>query len=100
MSKIFGSMTKSEILYEMSEGNPGAIDCMIRLLKHDEEAIFYIMFLDNMEIYGSKIYMIWNDCCNRDMTKFVETLQYLESGAVTKEEIHNNLNRVRAIPFI
>ena len=85
----------------MSEGNPGALTCMRKMLQTDPMAAFLdILYFDNMGIYGSKIYMLWDDCCGRDMSKFKETIKYLRSGAVSKEKIHENLNRVRAVPFI
>lgn len=98
--RITLNMNMSEMLSTMSEGNPGALICMMELLENDPMAILDILYFDSMGIYGSKIYMIWNDCCGRDMSKFKETIQYLRSGAVSEEEIHENLNRVRAKPFI
>ena len=70
------------------------------MIQNDPFALFDILFFDNMEIYGTKIYILWNDCCGRDMTKFKETIQYLKGGNVSKEAIHGNLSRLRAEPFI
>lgn len=98
--RITASMDMQEMLITMSEGNPGAQTCMMEMLQTDPMARLDILYFDSMGIYGSKIYMLWNDCCGRDMSKFEETIQYLRSGAVSKEEIHENLNRVRAVPFI
>lgn len=98
--RITASMDMKEMLITMSEGNPGALMCMMEMLQTDPMAILDILYFDSMGIYGSKIYMLWNDCCGCDMSKFKETIQYLRSGAVSEEEIHENLNRVRAFPFI
>ena len=98
--RITASMDMQEMLITMSEGNPGALTCMLEMLQTDPMALLDILYFDSMGIYGSKIYMLWNDCCGRDMSKLRETIQYLRSGAVSKEEIHENLNRVRAEPFI
>jgi hypothetical protein len=99
-TRITASMSTKEILIAMCDGNPGAITCMVQMLQNDPDAIFDILYFDTMDIYGSKIYKLWNDCCDRDMAKFKETIKYLQSGQVSKEEIHENLNRPRAIPFI
>ena len=82
--RITASMDMKKMLITMSEGNPGALTCMMEMLRTDPMALLDILYFDSMGIYGSKIYMLWNDCC----------------GAVSKKEIHENLNRVRAVPFI
>ena len=98
--RIKANMTMQDALIEMAEGNPGALTCMLEMLKSDSTALLDILYFDSMEIYGEKIYKLWNDCCNRDMDKFCETLKYLKSGKISKEEIQENLNSVYAKPFI
>ena len=100
MARINGKMTIQEIIITLSEGNPGAISCIMQMITTDPEAIFTLLFFDSMEIYGSKIYMLWNDCSGRDMAKFKETVKYLQSGKISKEEIHKNLDLPYAKPFI
>ena len=92
-------MSKMTLL-RMAEGNPGALTCMIEMINSYESALEDIEYLERLEIYGSKIYMLWNDCCGRDIAKLRKTLKYFKSGIITKSEIHENLNRIRAIPFI
>ncbi|MBE5812584.1 MAG: hypothetical protein E7314_02915 [Clostridiales bacterium] len=99
-TRITANMNIKEILITMCDGNPGALTCMMQMLQSDPLALFDILFFDTMEIYGEKIYMLWNDCCGRDMTKFKETIEYLKSGKISKEKIHENLNRPYAVPFI
>lgn len=78
----------------------GLMPGMVNMLNYNPMARLDILFFDTMEIYGSKIYMLWNDCCGRDMDKFNKTIQYIREGKVSKEKVHENLNRVRAEPFI
>lgn len=99
-TRITASMTKAEAIYTMADGNFGAATCMLQMFQHSETALLDILFFDKMEIYGAKIYMLWNDCCGRDMTKLADTIQYLQSNNISKETILENLSRVRAIPFI
>lgn len=99
--RINANMDMVEIIATMSEGNPGAATCMIQMFQYDFLTTMRdILWFDSMQIYGSKIYMIWNDCCKRDISKFKNTMEYLRSGKISKEEIHKNLNNVRAVPFI
>ena len=100
MGKIKEDMSVKDVIITMSEGNPGALTCMMQMLQLDPMALQDILYFDSMEIYGPKIYMLWNDCCKRDMIKFKDTIKYLRSGSVSKDEIHENLNRIRALPFI
>ena len=99
-TRITANMDMKEMLMTMAEGNPGALTCMMSMLQTDPMALLDILYFDSMGIYGSKIYMLWNDCCGRDMSKFKETIKYLRSGAVSEEKIHENLNRDYAVPFI
>ena len=94
-------MTTQDMLINMCDGNPGALTCMIGMLKRDAgKAVLQILQFDMLGIYGSKIYMVWNDCCGRDYDKLDETIQAFAEGKFTREQIHENLNQVRARPFI
>ena len=99
-TRITANMSMEDMLFTMSEGNPGALTCMMQMLESDPMGILDILMFDSMGIYGSKIYMVWNDCCGRDMRKFKKTLQAFREGKFSQEEIHENLSRVRAQPFI
>ena len=100
-TRITSDMSIEDMLITMSEGNPGALTCMMEMLQNDPlSAISNIMLFDTLGIYGSKLYMVWNDCCGRDMEKFEKTLQAFREGKFTQEEIHENLSQVRADPFI
>ena len=98
--RITADMNMLEMIVTMSEGNPGAATCLMQMLQEDPMTMLDILWFDSMEIYGSKIYMLWNDCCGRDFGKLKQTIKYLESGRLSKEQIHENLNRERAKPFI
>lgn len=94
------NMTLEEVIITMADGNPGAIACMMQMMNNSPMAMLDILYLDSMEIYGEKIYMLWNDCCNKDMEKLDATLKYFRSGKISKEKILENLSQVRATPFI
>lgn len=100
-NRINPYMGLHEVISIMSEGNPGALECISMMFADNAygTAIDLLLF-DKLEIYGSKLYMVWNDCCNRDMKKFKETIRAFRSEKFTKEQIHENLNQIRAKPFI
>lgn len=69
-TRITADMSMQDVLITMSEGNPGALTCMMQMLQTNPMSFMDILLFDKMGIYGSKIYMVWNDCCGRDMKKF------------------------------
>lgn len=93
--------TLLDVITLMAEGNPGAVDCLLRLVDHDKAAtiVKYLYVLDEYEIYGYRIYMLYNDCCNRDILSLCDLLDAFGAGCYTKQEIRENLNRLRALPF-
>ena len=100
-NRITADMSAQEIVLTMSEGNPSALTCMMELLFVDcKTGLLDIQLFDSMGIYGSKIYMVWSDCCGRDMEKFKATIQAFREGKFTEQEIHENLSRPYARPFI
>ena len=100
-TRITASMSVQDMLITMCDGNHGAFTCMIGMIQDDPmTGMLDILLFDTLGIYGSKIYMVWNDCCGRDMEKFKETLRAFREGKFTEEEIHKNLSRPYAKPFI
>ena len=100
MERIKPNMNLEQMLTVMAEGNPGALVCMVGLLRSGPTGFMDIMYLDTLGIYGAKIYMLWNDSCEQNMCKFKQTLWAFRQGKFTREQIHENLMRVRAQPFI
>lgn len=101
MNKITLEDSVQEVIFKLSEGNPGAVTAIVQLCESCsyEEFLTYLIFFDDYEIYGSKIYMLWNDCCDRDLNKLIETISYIRAN-LNREEVHKNLDRGRALPFI
>lgn len=97
--KINGNMDTMEMITIMSEGNPGAINVLLEMLQNPT-GLLDILMLDSMDIRGSHLYILNNDCCQRDPAKFKRTLMMLRSDIFTREQIDENLGRCRALPFI
>ena len=102
--RLNSNMSMTEGIIAMSDGNPGAVTTLLSLLqmegKDDFDSIGAIMNLDYLGIYGPKIYMIGNDCCKRNQKKLIRTLKMIMTGVFTQEQIHTNLERCYALPFI
>lgn len=88
MSKIDLSDTVTTTLVKMAQGNPGALQTMVELIKSgpiiDPQAampdVLPLLNLDSYEIYGSDIYILYNDKCGRDVRKMMVLLRATQLG--------------------
>lgn len=88
MSKIQLTDTVLEMIMKMVDGNPGAIMSITELMNNAETidpqsafgSISPILSLDTNEIYGSDIYILFNDKCKRDSRKCLLLLRAVQLG--------------------
>src|SRR3989338_1647639 len=77
-----------DIIITMSGGNPGALTACMELMRKghlvDPDDIFQglgsIMTLDTMNIWDSRLYMLWSDVCGRDIGKMIDVLRAYQLG--------------------
>lgn len=72
MGRISMMDSLTDALTKLCDGNPGAINACCLILK--ESRINRIMILDTLGIYGTDIYVLWNDICQRDVSKVIAIL--------------------------
>ena len=60
--KLTGNMSAMDMIMIMSEGNPGAISVIMQMM-NDSRSFMDILLCDSLDIRGSKLYMLYNDCC-------------------------------------
>jgi hypothetical protein len=105
MSRVKGTDTLFDMVVKMSEGNPGALTFFSEMLSKEDwntpipGAFLYILNLDDMGVYGSKAYMLWNDCCDRDLNKVELVLRNHQMGELSTEIILENLTQGYGTPF-
>lgn len=100
MSRITLEDTGMEMIMKMSDGNPGALTTMMEIIeKHadiDPQAfmggIGAIMILDTWEIYGTDIYILFNDKCNRDVRRMLMLMRATQLGLFS----HSKLQQMAA----
>lgn len=87
MSRIQLTDTIQNVIVKMSDGNPGAITAMMELLskanqidKSESFPVSYILLLDTYGIYGTDIYVMYNDICGRNLAKFMATIRATQLG--------------------
>jgi len=85
----------------MSDGNPGGLTAMIQLLKETESidpinalgGVGNILQLDDMGIYGTDIYVLWSDICDRNTARLITVLRATQLGLISRETVINASSR-------
>ena len=81
----------------LCQGNPGAINFLMNAYDLNEaraDAIF--QRLEDNDIAGSRMYMLWNDCCGRDTKLAMRIAQFASIDDIRK---HINYEGGRGYPF-
>jgi hypothetical protein len=93
MSRIQLTDTPISAVAKLAEGNPGAAVALMALMKAapivDPDSAFGelspLLSLDTYEIYGSDIYVLFNDCCDRRPELVLASLRAVQLGLYNKE---------------
>lgn len=91
--KILKTDTMEDVFVKMAEGNIGAVRVLSEIF-NIKDGIKHILHLDSIGLYGSKLYMLWNDCCDRDINKVLKIIY-----SVNIDDIHSHLSGGRGTPF-
>ena len=67
--------------FDIAEGNPGAMTFMLSAYNSYPDLANLAFFrMERNGITGSALYMLWNDCCDRDTKLAVEAALYCPLG--------------------
>jgi hypothetical protein len=89
-----------DIMMKMSDGNPGAITVLTRMVKEggaiDPVNVFGgysgILSLDTHGIYGSRIWMLYKDVCGEDLVKTLGVLRACQLGFASESAINHAID--------
>lgn len=95
MTVIEGTDTVQDMIFKMSQGNPGAIRVLVDLMKSgpaiDPDAmmseIAHILSLDTLGIMGSEIWMLYKDVCGESYARMIAVLRSWQLGFTTDTKI-------------
>jgi hypothetical protein len=77
------SDTGFDMAVKMSEGNPGALSVITKVLQNDPEmGIFDLLNLDDMNIRGSQIWVAYKDHCGEDLEQFLDKTRSRDAAMV------------------
>ena len=100
MSRIEMNDSVLDIFVKMGEGNPGAMTALMQLIgdaKTDPDSAFggfgAILLLDSFEIYGTDIYVLWSDICDRDIVKTQAVLRACQLGLLPSNTLKDACHR-------
>lgn len=102
MMKIKEGMSTLNIIVSMCDGNPGAMSALMELMKPSIKDIdpttndvtwHYVLLLDLYEIYGTDIYVLYNDICQREVPKMIAVLKATELDLLDKETLRDACSR-------
>lgn len=90
-----------DVLSKMADGNPGALGTLVDIFKEgekiDPDAAFgglgAIMLLDTWGIYGSDIYILNNDICQRSIPKTLAVLRATQLGMFSSVTLKDACHR-------
>lgn len=94
-TKIQLNDSMQDVMFKMSEGNPGALNVCVQILKEgariDPDDIMgglgTILSLDTLGLYGSKIWMLYKGVCGGDLPKMLAVLRGCQLGFVTDAQL-------------
>ena len=86
-----------DVLFKMSEGNPGALTVCLGILEHGEKidpdnamgGLGVILSLDTLQLYGAKIWMLFKDVCGKELPQMLGVLRGHQLGYVTDAQVHH-----------
>lgn len=85
------------ITYKLTQNNPGTIAFIMNAYNIDaKRANLCFARMEENRIVGSKLYVLWNDCCSRDTAK---TLDIMENNSILDIITHINVENGRGIPY-
>lgn len=97
-----------DAVVKLSAGNPGALDCLMSLVRFGNACPtrlfafpFCVDMFDRLGLRGSELYMLWNDCLDRDVVSLLRLVDDWRQGLVDDDFIHRHVNASggRGIPI-
>ena len=93
--RITGTDTGISAMIKMSDGNPGALTVLTSIMQQaaaiDPDdflgALGPILGLDTLGVYGSEIWMLYNDVCDQNITGVLTLLRANQLGMLSNADL-------------
>jgi hypothetical protein len=85
--------------------NPGAVSVLTQIVAHAERIdpddcfgpLGPMMGLDNLDCYGSRIWMLYKDVCGQNLHAMLGVLRAVQLGFTTEREVNASIDRRAAL---
>ena len=99
-SKIGLNDTVQDTLIKLSEGNPGALSVCMQIMAKGSQidpdafggGLLMLLSLDDLGIYGSRIWMLYKDVCGTDLTDTLGVLRGHQLGFITSGTLNHAID--------
>jgi len=103
-SRINLEMNQTDVIVALGEGNPGATVVCMEILQQtpdiDPQAALgglgHLLMLDTFQIYGSRIWMLYKDVCNQDITQTLMILRAVQLGIINESTLNHAIDNYGA----
>ncbi len=90
--------------HKLAEGNPGAITAIVEILKNGDwidplgmGSMGTLLWMDAFAIYGSRIWMLYNDVCGRDVVKMIAVIRACQLGIISQHDLDSAIDGVNIL---
>lgn len=80
-------MPLEDMVVALCQGNPGALNILIGLIQDNPINVLYFKLLDAFGIYGTELYVLVSDKCDRKMTMFLKVLHAVSFDRIPVERL-------------
>ena len=100
MPRLNMEMSLMDMIIDVAEGNPGAAVAMVECAKIatvvDPTSFMgpftAVLPLDELDIYGPRVGMLYKDVCNYDASDMIAVLRAVQLGYLTPEELSSMID--------
>lgn len=94
------SMSFNDVVYVMSDGNPGALTVMMKMIDAGRSidpdslmgALGVFLSLDTHRIYGSRIWMLYKDVCKQNLNTTLGLLRATQLGFLSENKLNHAID--------
>ena len=87
---------------KLSEGNPGAVNVIMQIVKDSEKIdpdammgpFAHLLSLDSFGIYGSNIWILYKDICGQDLTNMLAVLRAVQLGMLSLSMVNRAIDGI------
>lgn len=100
MSRLNLGMHLNDVLWAISEGNPGAIHVIMDGMRYGEsidpdnafQGYGLPLHLDEFQIYGSRVWMLYKDVCRENLAHTIGTLRSVQLGITSLDDLNSAID--------